>query len=260
MKLIKVLFFKNAVDTLSREYQYKMRKTQLNNKLSDDPKALEKAILKLRKTLDINCFGEDPKTKDEFVLQSGRMPDQNIGEWISDSSYTGLDYLLESYGLQSVWDTLLPSLNKIDKNLDAYKVHWESAYASINSLLTELKDKLNKTDGKYYGVYSMPMFTDYETVYRTKSAHDVLLLTANERNRMPGNSLNKKGFFLSEAKELYSIVHGLYKDQECIYVTYYQDLTLFVNMLELIEETIESIYKLSEDKRSKAYLVETQIS
>ena len=256
MKTRKVVFFNDAVDTLSREYQYNKRSTELQDKLKNDKDALADALSKLQLELDVNVFGEDPKTKDEFIFNSERNFGMKCGIWMEDSSYTGLDYILTSYGMESVSATLVPFLERIDKDLNAFKVDWHNASKAIYDLLETFINKLNEDKvGEYYGLYSMPVIIDEEQV-RIESAHEALSISSQERKRTKGNHVNHLGFFLTTPREVHSIIHGVYKDNECVYVTYYQDLTFYVKMLSSIHETIETISKLSKEKRSKAYLVD----
>lgn len=264
MKTAKVVFYDNALDSLSKEFQYKKRSRELREKLSDaSEEDLQKALNKLAFTIGVNIFGEDVKNKDEFVLASERAAGFHIGVWGIDDTYTGLDYLLESYGLESVFECLSPALTLLDPGLTGYKVDWKKAAMQIDTLFVNLKEKLNidqPSEGDtcltYYGVFPMPVTYKLNNQFRVDNACDALGVTASERGRTKGNHINVLGYFLSTTpKQLHSVVHGTYKDVECVYVTYYQDLTWFVNQLEVIKETIDVINAFTPSKRKKAHLV-----
>ncbi len=264
MKTAKVVFYTNALDSLSKEFQYKERARQLKEKLADAPaKELEDALTKLAFTIGVNVFGQDDKNKNEFALVSESADGFYIGVWNVDDTYTGLDYLLESYGLDSVLECLAPALQKLDDKLTGYQVDWKKAAMQIDSLLESFKGKLNieqPSEGdkrlSYYGVFSMPVTYSTQDQFRVENAKAALGVTGSERGRTKGNHINALGYFLSTTpKQLHSVVHGMYKNVECVYVTYNQDLTWFVNQLEVIKETIDVIGAFIPSKRKKAHLV-----
>jgi len=261
MKTAKVVFYKNALDSLDKEFQYKERSRQLIEKLSDEDR--QDTLNKLAFDIGVNVFGEDAKNKDEFVLASNIADGFNIGVWDIDEHYTGLDYLLESYGLESVLECLSPALTLLDTKVIGYKVDWKKAAIQIDSLLESFKSKLNmkQSSGEdepvnYYGVYSMPLTYGLKNQYQVMDAKGALTATASEREGTKGNHINSLGYFLSTTpKQLHSVVHGSYKGIGCVYVTYYQELTWFVNQLEVIKETIDMINSLTLPKRKRAHLI-----
>ncbi len=264
MKTAKVIFYDNALVSLDKEYQYKEKSKLLSEKLSNkNEDEIQDALNKLAFKIGVNIFGEDIKNKNEFVLSSAMVNDFNIGVWDVDNTYTGLDYLLKSYGLESVLECMSPALTLLDTKIEGYSVNWKLASIRIDKLLTSLKSKLNieqpnegDTHLNYYGVFPMPITHQQENQIRVDNSRDALTLTASERNVTKGNHINTFGYFLSTTpKQLHSIVHGVYKNTECVYVIYSQNLTWFVNQLEVIKETIDVISVFSPDKRTKAHLI-----
>jgi len=261
MKAVKIYFFDNAVDTLSREAEYQRRSRILREKLADDQKELKKALDSLRDKLSLNVFGEDAKHKDDFSIPSDKHEGFNLGSWPYSDEYTSLDYILKAYGLEPVLECLLPALEPVQRQsgFDAYKVDWRKAAMQIDSLLMRFKDKLNEEkDHRFYGVYPMPIVTDPDNQARVKDPAEALRIAGQERERtrLKGNHVNNLGFFLSkDPKDLHAVLHGVYNDQDCVYAIYYQDLTWYVQLLDVIKETIDVLGKLRKDKRNKAHLV-----
>jgi len=258
-KTIKVIFFNDAKDTLSREYQYAKRAAEIKEKLSDASEdTVQDALDKLAIECGVNIFGEDPKTKDYFELRSEINPDHEfkIGAWSLDDSSMGLDYVLNSYDIKNVFDSLNTSLTKVDPELDGYKVDWKKALVNISKVLTEFRGKLNKEDNEYFGMYPQPFITCMKDQGVSVSSINALALTASERTRFPKNHSNEDGMFFSrKPKEVHAVINGIYGEQKCVYLIYYQNLTWYVQALEVIKETIDIISRLSKDKQNKAHLI-----
>lgn len=265
MKAVKVYFFDDAASTLAKEAEYRKRVREIREKLGDaSQEDIDSSLSALATKMGLNVFGEDAKHKDDFQIASDKHVGFNLGSWPLDDSYTGLDYVLTSYGLESVLECLRDALDPVlrQSGFNAYKVDWKKAAMQIDSLLMALKEKLNESISdkghRFYGVYPMPVAYHEENQARVKDPTEALRIAAQERkrSRRTGNHVNDLGLFLSkEPKELHAVINGVYKDHNCVYAIYYQDLTWYVQLLDVIKETIDVISQLSKDKRAKAHLV-----
>jgi len=176
------------------------------------------------------------KVDDKFIeFPSKKYPDHlfKVGYFRSSYNASGINYVLESRGLPTLWDVF-------DAKPGEFVPDWEKSLERANCLLTDLKHSFEELP---YTVLSI-IYGPWDSV--VTDPNRVLTVFKQQKEMKPFDQFfNRTGFFsLNEPIQVHAIIPG---DRTVYVVTpiTQEQIDYYVQALEIVVETIE--YVLSEE-------------